>query len=273
MNEISSMKNDLNRYLELAKICKAVYGAPIRQDLITYNGKSMSRQKIVHGSYKRGFCRLFWNDETVIIAFRGTRESVDWSVSNLKMFPVSLQNCNLNSKKTRVHRGFQRTLYYKDKTTNLTSFDAIMKHINDLDLIANKQIIITGHSLGGALATLFSVKLRAKIPINIENQLKEIVLFGSPAVGLKNFKTFYGTLNSKTIRIINGSDVVPFTPPLFYYHIGNEIWLKKEAIKNNDSWITRLIYALKLPMKNFINDHSMKSYIISITESIKYKSL
>lgn len=260
------MNTDLKRYLELAKMCKAVYGSPINQMLLSYNGKAMQHQKNIHGSHGRGFCRLFWNDETIVIAFRGTRESVDWKISNLKMFPVYLQNCNLDSQKIRVHRGFQSTLYYTDKTTKLNSFDVVLKHLNDLDLISNRKIVIIGHSLGGALATLFSVKLRAKIPNEIENQLQEIILFGSPAVGLRKFKLFYGTLNQKTIRIINGSDAVPFTPPMFYHHIGQEIWIKKDNLKNNTSWFIRLVYALKLPMKNLIDDHGMKSYITSIKE-------
>lgn len=260
------MDTDYKRYFELAKMCKAVYGSPVRQDLLSYNSKKMSGQKIVHGSYGRGFCRLFWNDETLVIAFRGTRESVDWWVSNLKMFPVLLKNCETNSKKVNVHRGFQRTLYYKDKTTKLNSFDAVMKHINDLDLITNRKIVITGHSLGGALATLFSVKLRANTPAIVENQLQEIVLFGAPAVGLKKFKIFYNELHQKTIRIINGSDVVPFTPPVFYHHIGQELWIRKNEIKDNKRWIIRLFYALKLPMKNFINDHDMKNYMARLKE-------
>lgn len=262
------MHTNFNRYLELAKMCKAVYGSPINQANLTYTNEPMQHQKIVNGSYNRGFCRLFWNEKTLIIAFRGTRESVDWSISNLKMFPVALKNGSSQSKKIKVHRGFQQTLYYTDKTTKLQSFDAILKHIADLDLFSNRKIVITGHSLGGALATLFSVKLRAIEPIVVENQLEEIVLFGAPAVGLKKFKSFYNELNQKTIRIINGSDVVPFTPPLFYYHVRQELWMKKEEIINNMSWIPRLLYALKLPMKNFINDHGMKSYIESLEKTI-----
>lgn len=260
------MKADLLRYLELAKMCKAVYGSPVRQDYLTYTGEKIVGQKIVHGSFGRGFCRLFWNEKTVIIAFRGTRENIDWKVSNLRMLPVLLQNCNTGSQKIKVHQGFQNTLYYKDKSTKCNSFDAVIKHLNDLNLIGNRKIVVTGHSLGGALATLFTVKLRAKMPVEIKNQLQEIVLFGSPAVGLKNFRNFYNELNLKTIRIINGSDVVPFTPPLFYHHIGQELWIRKDKIKNNQNWISRLFYALKLPMKNFIDDHDMKSYITNIKE-------
>ena len=267
------MNTDYKRYFVLAKMCKAVYGSPVRQDLLSYNDKKMVGQKIVHGSYGRGFCRLFWNDETLVIAFRGTRENVDWWASNLKMFPVLLKNCETNSKKINVHRGFQRTLYHIDKTTQLNSFNAVMKHINDLELFENRKIVITGHSLGGALATLFSVKLRSNIPIIVANQLQEIILFGTPAVGLKNFKIFYNELHQKTIRIINGSDVVPFTPPIFYHHVGKQLWIKKNEINDNKRWLIRFLYALKLPLKNFINDHDMKSYMANLKELDKKHNL
>lgn len=263
------MKEDLERYLELAKICKAVYAGPVNQKRLSYKQVPIRDQIIVHGSFGRGFCRLFWNDNTLIVAFRGTRETVDWGISNLKMFPVFLKNCDMDSKKIRVHKGFQKTLYFKDKTTGLKGFKAVLKHIDKLGLLSNREVVIIGHSLGAAIATLFIVKLRAKMPDIVEKQLEEIVLFGSPAVGLRNFKNFYGELSNKTIRIINGSDAVPFTPPMFYYHIGNEIWIRKGQIKKNTSWISRLRYALKLPMKNFISDHGMKSYIESIKMLVK----
>ncbi len=110
------------------------------------------------------------------------------------------------------------------------------------------------------------------MPDIIENQLNEIVLFGSPAVGLKKFKTFYDELNEKTIRIVNGSDVVPFTPPLFYHHIGQELWIRKDKINNNKSWLARLSYSLKLPIKNFIDNHGMESYIESLKQILKNES-
>lgn len=258
------MSNNKPNHLELAKICKATYAGPINHKILSYDGLIIDQQKIIHGSYGRGFCRVFWNPETVIFAFRGTRESVDWKTSNLKMFPVQLKNCGTSSRGIKVRRGFQKTLYYPDKTTKLTSIDAVFKHIEELDLFNGRKVVITGHSLGGALAILFATKLRLKFPEYINANLIKIVVFGSPAVGLKKFKTFYGDLNNKTIRIINGSDIVPFTPPLFYHHIGSDIWYNSRSTKSNNDWFTRLSYALRLPLKKFIRDHSMDSYIESL---------
>lgn len=260
-----SEKHPWARYYELARLSKAAYAGPIRHTIYSYEGVAFKEQRIVHGSFGRGYCRLFWNDATLVIAFRGTRESVDWTVSNLKAFPVSIRDCE-DAPKIKVHRGFQRTLDYGDKTTELRSVDAINEHIEDFDLL-NRSIAITGHSLGGALAVLYAAKARAKWREAFESRLVEVVTFGSPAVGLKEFKKYYGSLTNKTVRIINGSDAVPFTPPLFYCHVGTEIWLDTKGTVTNIGWPKRLCQAIKTPFA-LSGDHSMSEYLARLKEEI-----
>ncbi len=253
-----SQKYPWERYLELARISKAVYAGPIRHTMYTYKGTSLKEQKIVHGSFGRGYCRVFWNDAALVIAFRGTREIVDWGISNLKAFPVLLRDCE-EALRIKVHRGFQRTLDYGDKTTELRSLDAINEHLQEFELL-NRSIAITGHSMGGALAILYAAKFRAKWRDICDKNLVEVVTFGSPAVGLQGFRNYYGDLNKKTTRIINGSDGVPFTPPIFYCHVGTEIWLNNKGITTNVGWPKRLMYAIKSPFA-LSGDHSMSEYL------------
>ena len=257
--------SDYKRYLELAKICRDTYKGPINHLQLSYNDEIITQQKIIHGSFGRGFCRLFWNSNTVIISFRGTRESIDWYISNIKLLPVKLNTALTNNVNIKVHTGFQQTLLnYNDKTTKLKSINSLWKHISDYNLFNGRKVVITGHSLGGALAILFAVNLRLKYEDYCKNNLVEIVTFGAPAVGLKKFKTYYNELNNKTIRIVNGSDIVPFTPPFFYHHIGNEIWLNKQNTQKNIGWFLRLAQSLRLPIKKFSHDHGIKEYIEKI---------
>jgi len=258
-------KSQLERWHELAKLSKAAYAGPIRHSIYTYNKSPLQGQKIVHGSFGRGYCRIFWNDCSTIIAFRGTRESVDWIISNAKMFPVQIRDCE-NAHNVKVHRGFQRTLDFGDKTTELRSLDAIFNYLEDFELL-NKQIAITGHSLGGALATLFATKFRSRWTELCDANLSEVVTFGAPAVGLQSFKSFYGDLAKKTFRIINKADGVPFTPPVFYRHVGQEIWLNDKSVASNVGWPTRLRLALQSPLA-LSSDHSMTEYVVRLKREL-----
>ncbi len=252
----------LEIFLELAKISKAAYASPIFHKYHSYKGKPFDDQRIIHGSIGRGFCRIFWNTESVVICFRGTRESVDWQISNLKAFPVQLRDCP-EASNTLVHRGFQSALDYDDKTTKVRSLDAILRCLEENNLL-DRKIAITGHSLGGALAILFATKLRSLHPDKVKENLESVITFGSPAVGLLAFKKFYGELGEKTVRLINSSDAVPFTPPFLYQHVGAEVWLQNEGVSISGGWLVRLVKALKGPVSNFSSDHSVIQYIFKL---------
>jgi predicted lipase len=83
-----------------------------------------------------------------------------------------------------------------------------------------RPTIVTGHSLGSALATLFvmenSVKHKFDIPL--------ISTLASPKVGNLEFKHIFGTLPLTSWRIVNIRDIVPKIPPtipflLDYEHV------------------------------------------------------
>ncbi|HFX1080044.1 TPA: hypothetical protein ACIDZX_001607 [Pseudomonas aeruginosa] len=261
----------LKTFLELAKVSKAAYASPIVHKYHGYKGKTFDDQRIIHGSIGRGFCRVFWNTESVVVCFRGTRESVDWQISNLKAFPVQLRDCP-EASKALVHRGFQGALDYSDKTTKMRSLDAILRCLKDNNLL-NRRMAITGHSLGGALAILFATKLRSYHPEEVKENLELVVTFGSPAVGLPAFKRFYGELGEKTVRLINNSDAVPFTPPFLYQHVGSEVWLQNGGVSTNGGWPVRLVKALKGPASNFSSDHSVVQYILQLKDLIRTQAI
>lgn len=253
-------------YYELARLCKAAYAGPIRHTKYTFGGNAFKHQLIVHGSYGRGYCRIFWNTSDVVIAFRGTRELVDWWISNFKAIPVNLRDCD-DSNSVKVHRGFQKTLDYGDKTTELRSLDAVFEHLEENELL-DRRITITGHSLGGALAKIFALKLRARWPEHTARNLFKIVSFGSPAAGLKSYYNYFSNLHQITVRVVNKSDIVPFTPPFFYYHVGKELWLGEKLSRRNAGALFRLRYFLINPFSG-VSDHNIQSYIDSIKNLIK----
>lgn len=85
-----------------------------------------------------------------------------------------------------------------------------------------RRVLCTGHSMGGALATLGAVWAGlqyAKADIRC-------VTFGSPRVGNRKFRTAYHAIVGTSIRIVNGADPIPDLPPAWKFtHVHNALHL------------------------------------------------
>jgi triacylglycerol lipase len=68
-------------------------------------------------------------------------------------------------------------------------------------------LVVTGHSLGGALATLLVIDLNATTALK-----PQAWTFASPRVGDAAFAARYGALSTVSWRIYNQVDVVPYFP-------------------------------------------------------------
>jgi len=83
-----------------------------------------------------------------------------------------------------------------------------------------RSFVVTGHSLGAALATLFVMKNKEKSRFDITT----ICTFASPRVGEAQFAEQFNQLPLTSWRIVNTRDIVPRLPlpiPVFfgYQHV------------------------------------------------------
>ena len=103
--------------------------------------------------------------------------------------------------------------------------------IENLGIMRNKyktkQLLITGHSLGAAMATLMTYDI---LTLFTEYEVKYLVNFGSPRVGNLDFVDSYNSYNITSYRITHHYDMIPHLPEeLFdYLHIPNEIWYNEQ---------------------------------------------
>lgn len=144
-------------------------------------------------------CFVASSSEAVLVAFRGTEGNVgDWLG-------------NLNALTTKqpygyVHRGF------------FNGFRVVQSQLEaELDRFQGLPVVLTGHSLGGALALIAAAEWADK------RNVSRVHTFGQPAVGFKEFRevidTEYGDVY---YRFVNDMDIVPMVPPL-YKHSGQLI--------------------------------------------------
>ena len=165
----------------------------------------------------------------MVIAFRGTEDFNDIWI-DLQM----IQECfHTDEEQTElfVHSGFKR------------QYDSVKHRLRNhiatkYDQYHPKRILITGHSLGGALATLcaFDLTVNPAIVDNDEVHMK-IITLGAPPVGTDKFVEAFNKRITDYTRLRMKWDwittQVPFTG---YIHAGDKDIILREA----SSWLTNL---------------------------------
>ena len=162
--------------------------------------------------------------DMAVVAFRGTQlNKTDDLQSALTFWKQSF-------KELGVHKGFIRSFE-----------DMLPEVIGDLQRVApTKRIIYTGHSMGGALATLLS----------IAHKPHELCTFGAPKVSDKNLREHLEGIEFN--RIVTSHDWIPSLPPsipyiLPYNHVG-----------------TKYVFPVEWSWRDIIKPHLLVTYLQAI---------
>ncbi len=146
--------------------------------------------------------------QKLIVAFRGTEFLHDW-LDNFDFIPAPY--APIPGRGT-VHQGFQLVYY---------SIRASLRTLVQKNAPRCKDLLITGHSLGGALCALAAPDL-----LNDIATLSPVVYtWAEPRVGHDDFVSFFNTHVNVCYRIVNVWDVVPHLPPDLagYEHEGSGV--------------------------------------------------
>lgn len=126
-------------------------------------------------------------------------------------------------RKIKVHKGFYQE--YCNYRKRLLAIVNKAKH-------KNKNIYITGHSLGGALAMLFSFE----VAVNLKRKVYGYY-YGAPRVGGKDFMKAFNREIPHSYRIVLQKDPIPKIPfsikllkiGIEYYHAGKLLQLNAKG--------------------------------------------
>lgn len=190
-------------------------------------------------------------EKRICVVFRGSESQTDW------YYDLLIMKHKLNEN-IRVHSGF-----YKQLTQN-NVYDKLVSEVNKLiGKYPTFAIYITGHSLGGALSTLFGYMLSTEI-----NHQIMVVSFASPRVGNYEWKeAFEAKTNLTHYRITNNHDIVTAFPLYKYYHVGHNIKLleKDYCLISRDtprSWYEETFLTCWSP-----SDHNCETYYDRLTST------
>jgi len=141
-------------------------------------------------------CFVATTDDLALVSFRGTESVSDW-LSNLNVIGIDAPQIGT------VHAGF-----YGQFTALRQEIEAILR------MKPGRPLIITGHSLGGAIAIL-----AAATWVQSEH-LRGLYTYGQPRAGKASFSRYVAAnFIDRTFRFVNDNDVVPKVPP-GYRHVG-----------------------------------------------------
>ncbi|XP_010261627.1 PREDICTED: uncharacterized protein LOC104600400 [Nelumbo nucifera] len=191
----------------------------------------------------------------IIVSFRGTEmfNADDW-LTDLDLSWISFGGIG------RVHLGFMKALgLHEDETNgirpreysgenNLAYYTIRQKLRALLEENPDAKILVTGHSLGGALAILFVSGLVYHQEAALLNSLLGVYTFGQPRVGDESFgRLMEAKLKQKYFRVVYRYDIVPRLPfgdPITQFaHFGNCIyyssWYKAQVLREepNENYI------------------------------------
>jgi hypothetical protein len=160
--------------------------------------------KVIKGRNAQSARALAWlvpKRRRLYIAFRGTKTMSDVRTDmKLISFKVVLEN-----RKAKVHYGFYR--YTLSLLSELK--EIVTEYLDEYD-----SLILTGHSLGGAMAAIASPLLR----MVVREKSMTCITFGSPKVGDSIFATMFQASVNSSYRVILESDPVPRLPPGRFQH-------------------------------------------------------
>ena len=170
----------------------------------------------------------------IAVAFRGSANLTNWE-EDFNIWETAPYYQDVCGPNCRVHRGFLNSwLSIGGKVAGAVRYMT--------QLYPDAEIVITGHSLGAAMAVHCATHLHVEEGLRVS----EVITFGQPRCGNAAFADFFnsnitgngdssnnaaggtGGANTTTWRVVNLDDPVPHLPPRWiagdYTHVATEVW-------------------------------------------------
>lgn len=195
----------------------------------------------------KGFTGYSKTLNAVIVSFRGSSNVQNWviNLSTTRSNYAGCDGCSAHSGFLTAYNAVQDTI--RAEITRLTS------------MYRGAKIMITGHSLGGAMAILAAADIKIKF-----HRVDEVYTFGQPRVGNAAFANWYETQIPQTYRLVHNADIVPHVPPsnFGFQHSSTQLWYAGDMQTYKTCSAESPDCANSVSVVGYsIGDHSMDNYI------------
>ncbi|KAJ3412662.1 hypothetical protein HDV05_000412 [Chytridiales sp. JEL 0842] len=159
-----------------------------------------------------------------VLSFRGTRTLDNWLSDLMIAKPDYELPGESVPEGAKIHYGFLK-LWESVKEEVLTILEGFVKAHPGFELW------VTGHSMGGAVATLAAVDIMHSMDESILAESIKLLTIAQPRIGNTIFASWVNTLPlGLKIRLVNQDDLTPHLPPAFadFLHNKVEMWIANE---------------------------------------------
>lgn len=261
-----SMAFSLARAYWLAEIADQAYGLDPKDVTAWCRQQGFTNVQFFEDTATGTQAVLVEGPAVAVLAFRGTETKIDDWLTDAKC--VFCEQADIYGS-AKVHAGFHAALTALWKNQTLA---------RSLSSLAGSRTLLhlTGHSLGGALATLAAYRLAKRNPQAVQS----IYTYGSPRVGDPAFVREFDTLFAgRAYRVVNNEDLVTRVPPRSggYDHIGTIIYIDDTGTIQRDIgfWYRFLNFAanaaqdFQQALKTTLHDHGLRLYCGHLEQAAK----
>ena len=200
---------------------------------------------------------LVEHKEFLCMAFRGTDEPKDW-LDNINAFSVEVLFGSF-------HRGFWKSVE--------DVWDKINGEYEKLRTKKKRPLFITGHSLGGAMATIAAARL-----IHEDKPFISLYTFGQPRSMARDAARIFNVETAgRCHRFQNNEDIVTRIPArlMGYSHVGNCLYIDQDKVIHKDPgfWFRFLDVVegavdtiIEKGSLGAIEDHDIQKYMDAVNE-------
>ena len=242
----------LTRALLFAELSMISYHS---EQLVNLYANQLNFKKVIFYEKDGSQAYSFINETDHVIACRGT-EPNEWNDLKADIDATAA----LAETVGRVHRGFKQEV------------DDIWPVIEESIKNNRKNLWFTGHSLGGAMATICASRCLLS---HIYSAPEQIQTFGSPRVGNM---TYINHTKVDYMRWVNNNDIVTRVPPVWtgYRHAGTKMYLNSQGKLTTptvpqlaqDRW-KGFISGLRNGTIDYFSDHQISVYVDYIYHEAK----